>query len=323
MHDDSPAFLSVVLVAYNSASVLPETVRSLRTHLPDAEIVVVDNGSTDDTVAVAERGGARVVSGHGNVGFGAGVNIGVASATRPYVLVLNPDAPIGDADHEALNAACGRVPFGVLAAYERDGEETHALLRASYPWRAELLWSLAAWFLVPAELELPKPRWPRRGDRFSGAAFIVARDEFLELGGFDERLFLYHEDEELSERYSAAALPVRASDALIVEHEQGTSSPRNHELILAWQLLSFVQHVAGRDGPREATIAATWIRRGLHAIVALGSALRRVPVVGGRAADKSASALKLIEALRQQAATPPRGTTYPDAAPLVRAAFER
>ena len=81
--------VSVIVVAYNSALVMPRCLGALSEHLPDAEIVVVDNGSRDNTVALVEsRPTVRLVTGHGNVGFGAGVNLGARAASRRLLMVL-------------------------------------------------------------------------------------------------------------------------------------------------------------------------------------------------------------------------------------------
>ena len=58
----------------------------------------------------------------------------------------------------------------------------------------------------------------------SGALLIVARSEFIGLGGFDERLFLYYEDMELSRRYLNSGFPISVTDAITGRHALGGSS---------------------------------------------------------------------------------------------------
>jgi glycosyltransferase involved in cell wall biosynthesis len=75
------ARVCVVTVAYNSASAL----RGLLGSVPEGvAVIVVDNASRDDSAAVAEAAGARVIRNAANLGFGAGCNIGMAGAHRDH-----------------------------------------------------------------------------------------------------------------------------------------------------------------------------------------------------------------------------------------------
>ena len=104
----------VVVVAYNSEAVLADCLGSLAAQLPGAEVLVVDNGSTDRTLEIAGRWpDVRVIAGHGNVGFGGGVDRGAAAATRELLLVVNPDAAVVAADAAALERLSRDEPIGV------------------------------------------------------------------------------------------------------------------------------------------------------------------------------------------------------------------
>ena len=86
--------ISVVVVNYNSGSALASTLASLSGGLDGIawEAVVVDNASTDGSECAAEgHPNVRVVRHHANAGFAAGVNIGTAASSAPFLLVLNPD----------------------------------------------------------------------------------------------------------------------------------------------------------------------------------------------------------------------------------------
>jgi len=83
--------VSVVIPAYNAAAYLPATLQSIRDQsLQPAEIIVVDDGSTDDTVRIAESFGARVLS-IANGGPSAARNVGMRSATGTYIAFLDAD----------------------------------------------------------------------------------------------------------------------------------------------------------------------------------------------------------------------------------------
>src|SRR5436190_2440385 len=84
---------TVVLPAYNEAAALPNVLRDLHEQLPgDYEVLVVDDGSTDDTAAVAERGPCRLVRHRTNRGKGVAIRTGIAEASGDYVVIMDADA---------------------------------------------------------------------------------------------------------------------------------------------------------------------------------------------------------------------------------------
>src|ERR1035438_433874 len=95
--------IGIVIVTYNSQQDIGPCLESaLRS---GAEVVVVDNGSTDGTVAEVTRRGARLIANGTNRGFAAAVNQGFAVLNSAYVLLLNPDAEV-EGGLEDLRQAC-------------------------------------------------------------------------------------------------------------------------------------------------------------------------------------------------------------------------
>lgn len=85
--------ISVVIAAYNQAAMLERALDSAAGQLPaaPAEVIVVDDASADETAAVAERRGARLVRHSRNLGTAAARNSGVAAATQPWIALLDQD----------------------------------------------------------------------------------------------------------------------------------------------------------------------------------------------------------------------------------------
>ncbi len=84
---------TVVLPAYNEAAALPHVLNELHEELGDSyEILVVDDGSTDDTARVAERGPCRLVRHRSNRGKGVAIRTGIAEASGEYVVIMDADA---------------------------------------------------------------------------------------------------------------------------------------------------------------------------------------------------------------------------------------
>jgi dolichol-phosphate mannosyltransferase len=97
--------VSVVIAAYNEAPVIGEVVRRALVAIPGAEVIVVDDGSTDSTDAVASNSGAVVVQLHQNRGKGHAVRAGLRRAGGDVVVFLDGDGQDDPADIPALLAA--------------------------------------------------------------------------------------------------------------------------------------------------------------------------------------------------------------------------
>ena len=199
----NPAGFAFVTVSYNSATELGLLAASIERYLPGAPLIVVDNASTDDSRAVAERAGARVIAVESNRGFGAAANAGVAAVDAPVTILVNPDVRLLDDSLAALasQAAPGRLLAPLLL--NPDGSrQDNAHPRPATPTTA--LYSLVPGPALPGPLRRRAEPWQSGAPRRVGwatAACIVARTETLrELGPFDESIFLYAEDLDLGLR---------------------------------------------------------------------------------------------------------------------------
>lgn len=95
----APETVSVLIPAYNEGPAVGELIRALREAAPWHEILLVDDGSSDETAASAEAAGGRVLRHPYNKGNGAAVKTGIRAATGEYVLVID-----GDGQHKPEDA---------------------------------------------------------------------------------------------------------------------------------------------------------------------------------------------------------------------------
>ena len=116
--------VAVVIVTYQSEQVVEGCLNSLP---DDVKVIVVDNASTDTTVALATRPGVQIVRNPVNAGFAAGVNLGIKAAEGYDVLVLNADIRLHDGAIEALRAV-GK-PIVVPRIVDESGTLAHSLRR--------------------------------------------------------------------------------------------------------------------------------------------------------------------------------------------------
>jgi N-acetylglucosaminyl-diphospho-decaprenol L-rhamnosyltransferase len=311
-----PRVISVVIVTYESAICVGRCVESVRNALPQAELIVVDNNSRDESLAVVRTAApeAHLIQIGENVGFGQACNSGVNAATRSHILFVNPDVVITGVSVEALRRLLATRPFGLVApAFEDEGDRR----RAENSWSSEFF---AHTFetLRPRGVHRRSPRHrSARAAWVSGGLLLASRDEFLELGGFDPRFFLYYEDRDLSRRYRDANLPIRVTDAIRGRHTAGTSSALDDLRVapMAWSLLGWIQYVAILEGQETARRAARAtlitlrvLRRAVHLPAVLGSA---------RARRKALQLEQLLATLTERAAGDDR-RFCPDALEVIR-----
>lgn len=110
--------LTILIPAFNEAETIGEVLPQLRTLYPESEILVVDDGSNDETTAIAERSGARVVRHPYNKGNGASVKTGLRNAARELVIIFDADGQHDAQDIQKLADCIGEYDLVVGARDE-------------------------------------------------------------------------------------------------------------------------------------------------------------------------------------------------------------
>lgn len=180
-----------------------------------SELLVVDNDSRDDTVDVVRRIAptATLLHHDRNLGFGAAGNRAAARASGEWIVFSNADleVPEGglDALPEVLAAAADDVAVVGPAVLCPHGVRDWSCGR--FPNLGSLL---ARLFRTP----VVKSDRPHPVDWVTGACLMVRREVFADLGGFDERFFLYYEDVDLALRCRAAGHRTWFDPRLSVHH---------------------------------------------------------------------------------------------------------
>src|SRR6266540_6260664 len=121
-----PFSVSIVIPAMNEGHTIGRVIRAVQAQCPDAEIVVVDDASRDNTADEAAAAGARVIRRPYNIGNGAGVKTGIRAATGDVILILDGDGQHDPADIPRLLAHIG--PYDMVIG-ERDRAGQQNLLR--------------------------------------------------------------------------------------------------------------------------------------------------------------------------------------------------
>jgi GT2 family glycosyltransferase len=233
--------LAIVIVNYNAGCDLRGCLSSIAEHLTgfDWKAVVIDNCSTDGSEQAVASFAPRVslVQNTQNLGFARAINQGMAATTAPFVLLLNPDARLLSGAVESMYAELLSHPeCGVIgpAIVNEDGS-----IQGSARGDPDMITGLFGRSTLLTRL-FPRSALARRNvmtsvasrpgetsvevDWVSGASMLLRRDVFNQVGGFDERFFLYWEDADFCRRVRTAGSRVRYHPDARVVHAVGRSS---------------------------------------------------------------------------------------------------
>lgn len=111
----APDSISILIPAFNEGAVVADVVTALRTHAPWREIIVVDDGSGDETGRFAREAGATVVRHPYNKGNGAAIKSGIRAATGEFILILDGDGQHRPEDAERIASRLGEYDLVVGA----------------------------------------------------------------------------------------------------------------------------------------------------------------------------------------------------------------
>ncbi len=221
----SPPSVSAVVVDYRAGEALTRCVASLRGN-GVTDIIVVDNDESVPPGTDAD-GALTVVHTGVNLGYGRGVNRGAAVARGEYLVISNPDVVVHEGAVEALVAHLDSHPeVGILAPRIERPDGTlypshrvfpHVALAGAHALLAPF------WPGNPATRRYRSTRRDGTVDWVSGAFFVLRRDVFELVGGFDERFFMFAEDMDLCWRVRERGLSVAALDEAVVTHVEGLS----------------------------------------------------------------------------------------------------
>lgn len=202
--------LSVVILNYNVRHFLQLCLYSVREAIQnlEAEIIVVDNHSPDDSCQMVEAlfPEVKLIANKENAGFPKGNNIGVAAATGDYICILNPDTVVaGDTFTKILAFATEQANLGIVGCKLIDGSGKFLPeSKRGIPTPFTAFTKIAGLYKLFPQL-FGKYYAMNVGDDETakveilvGAFMLMKRDTYLGIGGFDENCFMYSDDIDLS-----------------------------------------------------------------------------------------------------------------------------
>lgn len=198
------AQITAVIVTFNSAHCVPDLARQLADW---PHVTVVDNGSDDATVAQVKAllPQASVVALPANMGFGTANNRGFQAAHTPFCLMINPDCGLQAAHAQALWETAQQFPDAAIVVPQLTGADGRP--QVNYAW-------IRHWWSAKG----PGAEAVACVANACGAAMLLRMSNQPKGGWFDERFFLYYEDEDMCLRLLQERKPVVVQPAVLVPH---------------------------------------------------------------------------------------------------------
>ncbi|MEH2256939.1 glycosyltransferase family 2 protein [Nostoc sp.] len=232
MNQQQPISVSIILVNYNGAEVLPDCLNSIEKFIdiPNYEIIVVDNASSDSSVELIAENFPKVnlFKQAKNRGFGVGNNAGAKFARGEFLFLLNTDTVLTSnilphlielmqADPKVaiigpkLLNPDGSLQISVSPALGIKGEYQARKMHQSY--------------LNISQQNLIEQKFKeiQEVDIIVGAAFFIRSSLFYKLGGFDENFFMYFEESDLCQRVQYQGYKIIYTPHVSLIHLQGHS----------------------------------------------------------------------------------------------------
>jgi len=268
--------ISVIVISFNGLAFIHDCLETVRLSLEttDAEIIVVDNGSTDGTLELIKDKfpDVNLVENKKNLGFARAANQGFDKAQGQYILLLNQDTRIRNYAIAKLAGKMQSDPkIGTIGPkfIGFDGRLQKAC--RSFPRYRDFLYIITGLSTLFPESKIFshwKMGWfdhlsEREVDQPMGAALMIRRSLLEELGGFDERFRIFFNDVDFCRRAKSSGYISLYYPSAVIEHYYGgTIRTMKSKMILEWhRALSkyFIKHSRSRGAKLIARLMAVLI----------------------------------------------------------------
>ena len=208
--------ISFVVVCYKSSLAL----KSLLLSIPkESEVILVDNSKDQETKEIANSYDCVLIQNKENIGYGSACNLGAEKASGSHLLFINPDSELKPGTLDELIKATDRYPNASAfnpKIIDRTGKQDFK--------RRSVLLPKSEW------MSKKFPTFDKDVSVLSGAAIFIKKEKFLQIKGFDEKIFLYHEDDDISIRLKNKIGNLMYIHNAVITHIGGSSSSRDESI---------------------------------------------------------------------------------------------
>jgi GT2 family glycosyltransferase len=294
---DQPQYdASIIIVSFNTREVLRECLLSVVHESANlrVEILVVDNNSSDGSLAMVEQDfpEVRLIRSDTNLGFGAANNVALHQARGRYFVLLNSDAFFRPGALEIAIRHMDNTPECGLGGGRLIGRD------GSWQPSSRSFHSLVRDFIVMTGLagKFPKSKFfghfdrtwadedePAQVDWVPGAFSIIRPSAIEKTGFFDPVFFLYYEEVDLCRRIKQAGYSIWYWPDIVVVHIGGESSRQLKALhissmaaqVVMWRMRSTLLYYRKHHGPQ--VYMAKWLETGLYRVTVARNTFSRAP----------------------------------------------
>ncbi len=249
------SMVSVIIVQYNKVELTRQAIVSFRQfHGSEHEMILVDNGSTDPAVAELKTNfpDIQTILNENNVGFGVANNQGAKIAKGEILLFLNNDTITIAPFIPNVELQFRENPkLGILGPKLLNEDHTFQLSAGLLPTFLREIEDKILYGLIERKGGIIHRYIERKYNKkqtvgwVTGAALFIRRDLFMNVGGFDEKMFMYFEDKDLCLRAVRESMQVLYDPACSLVHLKGGSSitnPSTKKIYRLSQLFYYAKH---------------------------------------------------------------------------------
>lgn len=248
--------LSIVVVTFNNSGTIGDCIDSVLKYSPGAEIILIDNNSSDDTCKTVGHYGNKVIllKSSDNLGFAKANNLGASRATSAYLVFLNPDTKLRQQEGlEKLKQILEENPdYGIIGPQliSPNGQVQKSVRKLPTIPGAfkEYILNIKDAY----DFYLPDCQTFCEVESVIGACMVIKKKIFIDTGGFNEKYFVYFEDLELCKSVRKMGLKIGFLPEVKIEHVKGASgknlityqllhdSAKKYHGIFAYYLIQFI-----------------------------------------------------------------------------------
>jgi GT2 family glycosyltransferase len=220
--------LSIIIVTWNTALITQKCVQTINKFLDNPEIIIVDNGSEDNTVELlSKEKNVKIIENHTNLGFSKANNQGVKIAQGEYLLFLNSDIElIDDSINDLFKYFKDNENIGIVGPKFLNPDLTP---QASVFPKQSALNAFKEFYLNQKNSYskyIPKTEKPIKVWAVSGGCILTRKSFFKSIGAWNEKYFFYFEDMDLCRKINKIGKDVVYFPKCQIIHRHGASGAK-------------------------------------------------------------------------------------------------
>jgi len=231
--------LSIIIITWNTAKITQKCVQTINKFLDNPEIIIVDNGSKDNTTKLLSREkNVKIIKNNSNLGFSKANNIGLKYISNEYVLFMNSDIElIDDSINDLINYFKDKNNIGIIGPKFLNPDLT---VQASVFPKQSALNAFKEFFLNKKNSYskyTPKTDNPIKVWAVSGGCILTRKSFFKSIGGWNEKYFFYFEDLDLCRKINKIGKDVIYFPRCQIIHRHGASGVKLADSSNQWRRL--------------------------------------------------------------------------------------